>query len=92
MSRGWDAGSRSGPEKTGDQELSLFYELGSVYQDKGNKSQALDYFKRIQRRDPEFRDVAERVAALEPKRAPAIRSLDSEEDLDHMFDDIIGTK
>ncbi|MCS6899694.1 MAG: tetratricopeptide repeat protein [Myxococcales bacterium] len=77
------------PEKTAEQELSLFYELGQLYQQRGEKGTALDYYKKIHRRDPDFRDVAERIAALEPKR-PAMRKLESEDDLDLIFDDILG--
>jgi tetratricopeptide (TPR) repeat protein len=77
------------PEKTSDQELSLFYELGQIHEQRGEKATALDYYKKIHRREPDFRDVAERIAALEPRR-PAMRKLESEDDLDLIFDDILG--
>jgi tetratricopeptide (TPR) repeat protein len=77
------------PEKTSDQELSLFYELGQLYEQRGEKATALDYYKKIHRREPDFRDVAERIAALEPRR-PGMRKLESEDDLDLIFDDILG--
>jgi tetratricopeptide (TPR) repeat protein len=77
------------PEKTSDQELSLFYELGLLHEAKGEKPAALDYYRKIQKREPDFRDVAERIAALEPKRT-GMRKLESEDDLDLIFDDILG--
>lgn len=76
-------------EKTSEQEIALFYELGVLHEGKGEKATALDYYKKIQRRDPDFRDVAQRIAALEPKR-PIVRQLESADDLDLIFDDILG--
>jgi len=48
--------------KTGAIELS--YELGVAYQSIGKAAEALKVFERINRSDPDFRDVQERIAEL----------------------------
>jgi tetratricopeptide (TPR) repeat protein len=78
------------PEKTTDQELSLLYEVGLLHESLDERAAALDSYRRIQRRDPSYRDVAQRIAALEPRSA--VRQIESEVDLDTLFDDILGGK
>lgn len=87
------------PNHTVDQELSLYYELGLIFMSKQNRDEALYYFRKIQRKDPQFRDVADHLRALEPpppKTANGAagtpsRSLNNEEDFDSVFDDIVGS-
>ena len=63
----------SAKQKTVEQEMNLYYDLGVVYEMTGNKEEALYYLKKIARRDPGYRDVQDKIAALEPKmsRPPA---------------------
>jgi tetratricopeptide (TPR) repeat protein len=78
-------------QRTMDQELSLYYELGSIYEAKENRAEALYYFQKIERKDPEFRDVGERIAALGGERPSMTgRSLSKAEDFDSVFDDMVG--
>ena len=79
------------PQRTLDQELSLYYELASIYEAKGNRPEALYYFQKIERKDPDFRDVGERIAALGGERPSATgRSMSKSEDFDSVFDDMVG--
>jgi tetratricopeptide (TPR) repeat protein len=76
--------------KTVDQEMSLYYDLGNVMEMKQLPDEALYYFRRIARRDPGFRDVKDRLAALEPKQEPSSRARSGrdEEDFDRAFDEL----
>ena len=55
-------------EKSLEQEMALYYDLGNVYEIKGSPEEALYYFQVIARRDPAYRDVRDRIAALQPKQ------------------------
>jgi tetratricopeptide (TPR) repeat protein len=49
----------------GDAEATqLYYQLGTVFQTLGDKREALYFFEKVAKRDPQFRDVARRVTAL----------------------------
>jgi tetratricopeptide (TPR) repeat protein len=83
------------PEKNVDQEMSLYYDLGNVYEMKKSPEEALYYFKKIARRDPGYRDVKDRIAALEPSSAeqPAgTRAVNDEDEFDRAFDELFETK
>jgi tetratricopeptide (TPR) repeat protein len=54
-------------QKTESQELTLLYELGAAYELLSDRSEALYYFQKVHARDPEFRDVAERVVRLQER-------------------------
>jgi len=81
-------------DKTVEQEMSLYYDLGTVYEMKHKSQDALYYFQKIARRDPGYRDIAERLAALQPeKEAPPVsssaRAVGAEhDDFDSVFDDL----
>jgi tetratricopeptide (TPR) repeat protein len=82
-------------QKTVDQEMSLYYDLGIVYEMKNSPSEASYYFKKIARRDPGYRDVKERLATLQGSGANSVestRSLDRENDFDAAFDDLFESK
>jgi tetratricopeptide (TPR) repeat protein len=77
--------------KTPDQELALYYELGNIYEARGNPQEALYYFEKVRRRDPSYRDVAQRVQNLQSSaRRPALRTAVGEDDFDRAFDDLFG--
>jgi tetratricopeptide (TPR) repeat protein len=85
------------PQKTIDQEMSLYYDLGNVYEMKGSNAEALYYFQKIARRDPGFRDVRDRIEALEPKTAKprqlaGTRQIQSDDELEAAFDDLFESK
>ena len=77
--------------KTPEQELALYYELGNIYEARGNPQEALYYFEKVRRRDPGFRDVSHRVQSLQASsRRPALRTAVGEDDFDRAFDDLFG--
>ncbi|HYQ03449.1 MAG TPA: tetratricopeptide repeat protein [Polyangiaceae bacterium] len=80
-------------EKTVEQEMNVYYDLGTVYEMKGKTQDALYYFQKIARRDPGYRDVSERIAALqpEPDRVPVPsgqRAVGDQDEFDSVFDDL----
>ncbi|HEX6765590.1 MAG TPA: tetratricopeptide repeat protein, partial [Polyangiaceae bacterium] len=83
--------------KTVEQEMSLYYDLGTVYEMKSAKKEALYYFQKIARRDPGYRDIADRIAALSPgaepaKPAQAARAVNDDDDFERAFDDLFEGK
>jgi tetratricopeptide (TPR) repeat protein len=90
--RGLDAA-----HKTVEQELSLYYDLGIAHEMKGDYPAAAQYFRQIARTEPAYRDVVDRINALEhpdePSAAAAMkpaRAVNAEEDFERAFDDIFG--
>jgi tetratricopeptide (TPR) repeat protein len=84
----------SAAQKTVEQEMSLYYDLGNVYEMKGKNQDALYYFQKIARRDPGYRDIAERIKQLQPAPAPApaaARAVNDDE-FDRVFDDLFDSK
>jgi tetratricopeptide (TPR) repeat protein len=81
------------PDRTKDQEAALAYEIAAAYEVKKMQKQALDYFQRVARAVPNFRDVQERIRKLQkgdtkqPVRAVAVGA---DDDFDRAFDDILG--
>jgi len=87
----------SAQSKTVEQEMNLYYDLGTVYEMKGIKKDALYYFQKIARRDPGYRDVAERLGALDPglsqpKPLPTARAVNDDDDFERAFDDLFEGK
>lgn len=79
--------------RTVEQELGLYYDLGHVYEMKGEPKQALYYFQKVMRRDPGYREVKERIQALHVKSSPssAARTINNEDEFDHVFDDLFDS-
>jgi tetratricopeptide (TPR) repeat protein len=87
----------SAQSKTVEQEMNLYYDLGTVYEMKGDTKDALYYFQKIARRDPGYRDVADRLGALDPsaaqpKEKPPQRAVNDDDDFDRAFDDLFEGK
>jgi tetratricopeptide (TPR) repeat protein len=84
-------------QKTVDQEMSLYYDLGNVYEMKGSNAEALYYFQKIARRDPGYRDVKDRIEALSPapavaKPTPGQRAIQNDDELEAAFDELFESK
>ncbi|MBK7585159.1 MAG: tetratricopeptide repeat protein [Myxococcales bacterium] len=81
-------------QKTPDQEMALHYDLGNVHEMKGVAKDALYYFEKVAKKDPRYRGVTDRIAALQPGARPAsgTRSVNEEEDFDRVFDDLFESK
>jgi tetratricopeptide (TPR) repeat protein len=86
-------------QRTTDQELALTYEIGNAYEMRNNPEQALYYFQRVARIDPDYRDprgaVEARITRLEPaqKPAPARAAVGAEhvaDEFDAAFDDLLS--
>jgi tetratricopeptide (TPR) repeat protein len=83
------------PERTKDQEAALSYEIGAAFEVKRMTKQALDYFQRVARLIPSYRDTQERIRRLqkvEPKQAPRAVAVGADDEFDRAFDDILGRK
>jgi tetratricopeptide (TPR) repeat protein len=81
----------SAQHKTVAQEVSLYYDLGIVYEMKNDPDEAIYYFQRITRRDPTYRDVSQRLAALLPRSrrfSQPARAINDDQDFDRSFDDL----
>ncbi|HVT07842.1 MAG TPA: tetratricopeptide repeat protein [Polyangia bacterium] len=57
------------PQATVQESIGLYYQLGAVFEQLGDVREALYFFESVGKRDPGFRDVQRRIAAL--KVAPA---------------------
>jgi tetratricopeptide (TPR) repeat protein len=79
-------------QKTPEQELKLYYELGDAYDSKGNSSEALYYFRRVAHRDASFNDprgaVAARIRAVQAgeKRSPRAQAVNASNEFEDAFD------
>jgi len=85
----------SAAQKTVEQEMSLYYDLGNVYEMKGKNQDALYYFQKIARRDPGYRDVSDRIQHLSPapmNAAHANARAANDDEFDRVFDDLFESK
>jgi tetratricopeptide (TPR) repeat protein len=79
--------------KGADQEVALYYEIGSAHESLKRTKEALTYFQKVARRDSTYRDVQERVRRLtkiDAKPAPLAAAVGSDDEFDRAFDEIIG--
>jgi tetratricopeptide (TPR) repeat protein len=77
--------------KTVAQEMTLYYDLGTIYETKGDPDEAIYYYQRIARRDPVYRDVPQRLQALLPQSrrfSQPARAMNDEQDFDRNFDEL----
>jgi tetratricopeptide (TPR) repeat protein len=58
------------PRATQDEATQLYFLLGNVFYNTGDRGEALYYFERVSKRDPTFRDVQRRLAALKSRGGP----------------------
>ena len=52
------------PQATAQESIGLYYQLGAVFEQLGDLREALYFFENVGKRDPSFRDVKQRIAAL----------------------------
>jgi tetratricopeptide (TPR) repeat protein len=57
------------PQVTLQESLELYYLLGGVFERLGDIREALYFFENVGKREPSFRDVRDRIAALRPPSA-----------------------
>jgi tetratricopeptide (TPR) repeat protein len=84
------------PVKTVEQEMSLYYDLGTVYEMQKKAQEALYYFQKIARRDPGFRDISDRIRGLGPEKRKAepsgTRAVNDDDEFERVFDDLFEGK
>jgi hypothetical protein len=81
--------------KTSEQETVISFEIGNAYEIKKMNREALSYYQKVMRREPNYRDVQERVRRLSaPSKAPPARqaAVGADDEFDRAFDDLIGGK
>ena len=82
----------SEPALPDEQRTALRFDLATAYESQGDHARARAMFELVERSDPEFRDVTERLAALgdgDGAAAPAGQE-DAEEETFESFDDVIA--
>ena len=80
------------PHKDPQQETVLCYEIGAAYEAKKLGKDALSYYQKAMRRDPNYKDVQERVRRLsknEPKQSMRA-AVGADDEFDRAFDDLLG--
>ena len=81
------------PIKDPSQETVLCYEIGAAYEAKKMNKDALSYYQKAMRRDPNYRDVQERVRRLakaEPKQSLRQVAVGADDEFDRAFDDLLS--
>lgn len=80
------------PIKDPSQETVLCFEIGAAYEAKKMNKDALSYYQKAMRRDPNYRDVQERVRRLakaEPKQNLR-QAVGADDEFDRAFDDLLS--
>jgi tetratricopeptide (TPR) repeat protein len=75
------------------QETVLCYEIGAAYEAKKQNKDALSYYQKAMRRDPNYRDVQDRVRRLakaEPKQNLRQSAVGVDDEFDRAFDDLLS--
>jgi tetratricopeptide (TPR) repeat protein len=79
--------------KDPSQETVLCFEIGAAYEAKKQNKDALSYYQKAMRRDPNYRDVQERVRRLskaEPKQSMRQAAVGADDEFDRAFDDLLS--
>lgn len=82
-------------QKTRDQEFSLLYDLGLLYERMGERKKALENMLSIERRNPDYRDVRQRVRdlrALQSAPPSQSRAVNGDDEFDAVFNDLFEGK
>ncbi len=79
--------------RTPEQETILCFEIGATYEKLRMNKDALSYYQRVVRRDPNHRDVQERVRRLSrPDTKAPVRqvAVGADDEFDRAFDELLG--
>lgn len=81
------------PSKSEREEIGLYFELGNAYETVGDLSEALYFFQKVEKRDPSFRGVRERIQKLTAQMQQGGRSqrpsLSEIDEVDRAFDELL---
>ena len=77
--------------KNEQEELGLYFELGAAYELLRDPKEAVYYYQKVHKRRPDFRNVAERIAALgfPASLPPKDPTKEKDEELGEAFDDLV---
>jgi tetratricopeptide (TPR) repeat protein len=71
--------------------LSMYFELGQAYERLNDPREALYYYEKVMKRDPNFRDVQSRVGAVRGGgQVQAAMPETRGDDVDAAFDTLLG--
>jgi tetratricopeptide (TPR) repeat protein len=78
--------------RTPEQETVLEFEVAACYETKKATAKALEFYQKAARRDPNYRDVQERIRRLKGEQKPAIMraAVGADDEFDRAFDDLLG--
>lgn len=77
--------------RTEREEVALSFELGAVYEQIGDKAEALGYYEKVHQRDPSFRAVGDRIASLrEGGSGSTPTALPDTDELDMAFENLVS--
>ena len=57
------------PQVTPEETIQRYFCLGSTFERLNDRSEALYLYEKVAKRDPNFRDVGEKIASLKPRNA-----------------------
>jgi tetratricopeptide (TPR) repeat protein len=80
------------PIKTAEQEMVLCFEIGAAYESMSRTKDALTYFQRVAKVDPNYREVSDRIRRLSGKGAQksgVIAAATPDDEFDRAFDDML---
>ena len=81
--------------KNRDQEHSLHYDLGLLYERMGERKRALESMLSIERQNPDYRDVRQRVRdlrAIQSAPPSQSRAVNGDDEFDAVFNDLFEGK
>ncbi len=77
--------------RTPDQDTVLEFEVAACYEQKKANAKALEFYQKAARRDPDYRDVQDRIRRLKGEQKPAMRvAVGADEEFDRAFDDLLS--
>ncbi len=83
------------PGRNAEQETVLSFEIGIAYEAKKLTKEALNFYNKVLRQNPNYRDVQERIRRLaKPEQKPLTHraaAVGADDEFDRAFDDIIGS-
>lgn len=78
------------PHKDAREELGLWFELGLALALAGRNAEAIAYYERVQRQEPTFRGVGDRITQLRGGAAePEAEDTSDQDELERAFDELI---
>jgi tetratricopeptide (TPR) repeat protein len=78
------------PNRLPEQDITLHYDLGNVYELSGKFEQALDHFEEVVGRNPSFRDVRDRMARVKQQLRQSAAPSSNDDDVDRAFKSLLG--